>query len=60
VKIDSTSFERVEQFKYLGTTLTNQKSIQEKFKKKILLRECLLSFSGESYVLQFSTKKYKN
>jgi len=24
IKIDSSSFERVEEFKYLGTTLTNQ------------------------------------
>jgi len=60
MKIDSSSFERVEQFKYLGTILTDQKSIQEEIKKKIKVGECLLSFGGESYVLQFSTKKYKN
>jgi hypothetical protein len=30
IKIDNRSFERVEEFKYLGTTLTNQNSIQEK------------------------------
>ena len=29
IKIDNISFERVEEFKYLGTTLTNQNSIQE-------------------------------
>jgi len=29
MKIGSRSFERVEEFKYLGTTLTNQNSIQE-------------------------------
>jgi len=29
VKIDNGSFERVEQFKYLGTTLTSKNSIQE-------------------------------
>ena len=29
VKIDNTSIERVEEFKYLGTTITDQNSIQE-------------------------------
>jgi hypothetical protein len=29
IKLDNKSFERVEQFKYLGTTVTNRKSIQE-------------------------------
>ena len=32
IKIDNSSFERVEQFKYLGTNLTNQNSIHEKIK----------------------------
>ena len=32
MKIDSSSFERVEQFRYLGTTQTNQNSIQEEMK----------------------------
>ena len=30
IQIDNSSFERVEEFKYLGKTVTNQKSIQEK------------------------------
>ena len=34
-KIDNTSFERVEEFKYLGTALTNQNSIQEEIKRKL-------------------------
>ena len=34
MKIDNSSFERVEEFKYLGTTLTNQNSIQEKIKSR--------------------------
>jgi hypothetical protein len=34
-EIDNGSFERVEEFKYLGTTLTNQKSIQEEIKSKL-------------------------
>ena len=32
MKTDDSSFERMEQFKYLGTTLTNQNSIQEEIK----------------------------
>jgi len=32
MKIDNSSFERVDEFKYLGTTLTNQNSIQEKLR----------------------------
>ena len=35
MKIDNSSFERVEDFKYLGTTLTNQNSIQEDIKSKL-------------------------
>jgi hypothetical protein len=32
---DSSSFERVEEFKYLGTTLTNQNSMQEEIKSRL-------------------------
>jgi len=32
IKIDNSSFDRVEQFKYLVKTLTNQNSIQEEIK----------------------------
>jgi len=35
IKIDNSSLERVEQFKYLGTTLTNQNSIQEEIKSRL-------------------------
>jgi len=35
MKIDNNSFERVEEFEYLGTTLTNQNSIQEEIKSRL-------------------------
>jgi len=35
IKIDNKSFERVEMFKYLETTLMNQNSIQEEIKSRL-------------------------
>jgi hypothetical protein len=35
IKIDDKSFERVEQFEYLGTALTNQNSIREEIKSRL-------------------------
>jgi hypothetical protein len=35
MRIDNRLFERVEEFKYLGTTLTNQNSIQEEIKSRL-------------------------
>ena len=37
VKIDNSSIERVEEFKYLGATLTEQNSIQEEIKSRLKL-----------------------
>ena len=37
VKIDNVSFARVEEFKYFGTALTNQNSIQEEIKSRLKL-----------------------
>ena len=34
-RIDNSTFERVEEFKYLGTTLTNQNSIAEEIKNRL-------------------------
>jgi len=35
MKNDNNSFERVEEFKYLGTTITNHNSIQEEIKSRL-------------------------
>ena len=35
MKIDNRSIERVEEFKYLGTTSTNKNSIQEEIKSRL-------------------------
>jgi hypothetical protein len=35
VRIDNSTFKRVEEFKYLGTTLTNQNSVFEEIKRRL-------------------------
>ena len=35
MRIDNSTFERVDEFKYLGTTLTNQNSITEEIKSRM-------------------------
>ena len=42
MKVDNSSIERVEEFKYLGTTLTNQNSIQKEIK-------CILKLGNACY-----------
>ena len=37
VRTDNSNFDRVEEFKYLGTTLTNQNSIAEEIKSRLRL-----------------------
>ena len=37
MKVDNSSIERVEEFRYLGSTLTNQNSIQEEIKSRLKL-----------------------
>jgi len=58
IKIDNSSFERVEEFKYLERTLTNQNSFQEYIKSR-LSHGMLLMFSPEYFVFQFAIQKYK-
>ena len=64
IKIDNSSFERVEEFSYLGKTLTIQNSIQEEIKSRLksgnacyhlvqnLLSSSLLSKNFEDYDIQ--------
>jgi len=58
MKIDNSSIERVEQFKYLGTTLTNQNSLQEEIKSRSKLGNAC--FGAESFVFQFAIQKFKD
>jgi hypothetical protein len=60
MKIDNKSFERMEQFKYLGTTLTHQNSIQEEIRSRLKSGECLLSFGAGSFVFEFAIQKHKD
>ena len=57
LKIHNSFFERVGEFKYLGTNL-NQNPIQEDIKSR--LRECLISFGAESFVFQSAIQNFKD
>ena len=59
MKIENSSIERVEEFKFLGATLTNKNSIQEEIKSRLKV-ECWLLFSAESFVFQFAIQKVKD
>jgi hypothetical protein len=48
----------VEQLEYLGTTIMNQKSVQEEIKEQTEVQECFLSFGAESFVFQSAILKY--
>jgi len=59
IQISNRSFERVERFRYFGTTLTYQNYTHEKIKNRYV-RKRLLSFGAESFVFQFVIQKYKD
>ena len=54
MKFENSSFESVEEIKYLGTTLTNKNNLQEE------IRECFLLFGAESFIFQFAIQKVKD
>jgi len=56
VRTDNSTFETVEEFKYLGTTLTNQNSIAEEVKSRLRSGN---AFGAESFVFQDAVKKFK-
>jgi len=57
VRIDNSTFERVEEFKYLGTTSTNQNSIAEEIKSR--LRSVVVCYHSVQDLLS-SSLLYKN
>jgi len=60
MKMDNNPIERVKEFKYLGTTLTSQNSIQEEIKSRLKLGKCLLLLGAESFVFQFAIQNFKD
>jgi hypothetical protein len=59
IKMDNSFFERVEDFKYVGTN-NKPKFFLGRNEDQIEISECLLSFGAESYVFQFVTQKVKD
>jgi hypothetical protein len=58
IRTGNISFDRVEHLRYFRPTLTNQGFVREE--EEIEVRECLLSFCAESFVVQFAVQKYKD
>ena len=60
MKVDNSSIERVEEFKYLGTTLTNQNSIQEEIKTILKLGNACYYSVQNLLVSSLLSKTLKN
>jgi hypothetical protein len=60
VKVDTSTFERMEVFVYLGTALTIANSLQEEIKEQIVVKKFLLSFGAEYFIFHFSIQRYKD
>jgi len=60
VKTDNSSIERVEEFKYLGKTLTNKNSIQEEIKSRMKLENACYYSVQNLLSSSLLSKKLKN
>jgi hypothetical protein len=60
IKIAYRSFENVTQFKYLGTTVTNQNLIQEEIKRRLNSGNACYPFSPGLSVILSPVKKCKD
>ena len=52
--------EKVEELKYLGTTLTNQNSIQEEIKSRLKLGNTCYYLVQNFFVFQFAIQNFKD
>ena len=59
MKTENSSFERVEQFNYLGTTLTNQDYIEEENRRRLKSGNACYP-SVQNLVFPFATQMYKD
>ena len=59
VKTDNSSIEMAEEFKYLGTTLTNKNSIQEEIKSRLKLENACCYSVQNLLSSSFLSKKLK-
>jgi len=60
VRIDNSTFERVEESKYLGTTLTNQNSIPEEIKSGLRSGNACCHSVQNLLSFRFAIKKFKD
>ena len=49
IKIGSNPYKKVKTFKYLGSLLTNQNSIQEEIKRRLKSRKFVILFSTNTF-----------
>jgi hypothetical protein len=60
MKIDNSSIERVEEFKYLGTTLTDQDSIQEDIRGRLISGKVCCHSVQNILCSSFLSKEFKD